>query len=571
MKGLSSRRTAETVSAFVKKYGAKGPRRAVLCTYDFDPARFHAVLLPELTRVHRWFRTLVLCDAGALQQSFVGSTGPDASLYELAPVRLKGPGVFHPKLFLLQAGAHILVGAGSANLTAGGLGGNLELMLFASNDGADGRLLASSAASFLRELQASVRVILPKTARRFLARVCASLPCEDSRPGPLLHSLSAPLLDQMRDGRPRGTRSISVVSPWHSSTASTTGVEPKVVSAIRAAFKNTPVIYTEGVRRKAPPLGANTQVRVLKDREAEQDGDLDASEAPDDAPPRRATRLHAKAYLAVGARRATLWVGSANCTNPALLRPAEAGGNVELLVRVAMTHAEARAVQSDLDELFEEAQGVLAQPKATAIPVATGMVLCGRVAKGGHPLVLELLSGARRVRVARARGAKPLVVSGTKGTAIISGTTLTHLCAPSGVPPSVLWEVVGASYIPFPVSQSLVPDEGSAEELLTDLLDELAGRTPASARGRLRVARQDAAPERDTELELLTKTEHQGQLDRLGVRVALLRRHLRMVPRDLRAALTDHYAAVVGALPMERTVRGVLLSHLVTANGSNGS
>src|SRR5438105_3443158 len=98
MKGLTFRKTADAIAAFVKQHGAAGPRRAVFCTYDVNPARFEAMVLPELTRRRKWFRTLILADAAALQQDGVLSQRGAASTYELAPVRLKGPSVFHPKL-----------------------------------------------------------------------------------------------------------------------------------------------------------------------------------------------------------------------------------------------------------------------------------------------------------------------------------------------------------------------------------------------------------------------------------------------------------------------------------------
>ncbi|MEO7732162.1 MAG: hypothetical protein ABIY55_14400, partial [Kofleriaceae bacterium] len=110
MKGLPFRKTADAIASFVKEHGAAGPRRAVLCTYDLQPERFEAVILPELTRRRRWFRTLVLADRAALQQHEVLGARSAASSYELAPVRLSGPGVFHPKLLVLQAGARMLVG-----------------------------------------------------------------------------------------------------------------------------------------------------------------------------------------------------------------------------------------------------------------------------------------------------------------------------------------------------------------------------------------------------------------------------------------------------------------------------
>src|SRR5690348_15253627 len=68
MKGLAFGKTADAIAAFVKQHGASAPRRAVLCTYDLDPVRFEVVVLPELTRRRRWFRTLVLADAASLQK-----------------------------------------------------------------------------------------------------------------------------------------------------------------------------------------------------------------------------------------------------------------------------------------------------------------------------------------------------------------------------------------------------------------------------------------------------------------------------------------------------------------------
>ncbi len=87
MKGLAFRKTAEAIAAFVQQHGASAPRRAVLCTYDLDPARFETVVLPELTRRRRWFRTLVLADAASLQKQGVLAQRAAASSYELAPAR----------------------------------------------------------------------------------------------------------------------------------------------------------------------------------------------------------------------------------------------------------------------------------------------------------------------------------------------------------------------------------------------------------------------------------------------------------------------------------------------------
>jgi hypothetical protein len=246
-KGLGFRKTADAIASFVKQLGAEVPRRAVLCTFDFHPDRFETVLLPELCRRSRWFRTLVLADASALQKDGALASRGEAPAYELSPVRLAGPGVFHPKLLLLQAGRRVLVGVGSANLTPGGLGGNLELMLFEDNRSEDGRALARSAVAFLEALGREPRIALTASARRFLARVSASLPRAEG--GPLLHNLHEPLLEQLRRTRPPGVRRAIVVSPWHSSAASARGVEGPV-----ATIRQLPHLRTYQDRLLLPKL-----------------------------------------------------------------------------------------------------------------------------------------------------------------------------------------------------------------------------------------------------------------------------------------------------------------------------
>jgi hypothetical protein len=262
VKGLAFRKTADAIASFVKQHGSAAPRRAVLCTYDFDPARFEAVVLPELSSRRRWFRTLVLADGGALQKKGVLAQRGAASSYELAPTRVNGSGVFHPKLIVVQAGARVLVGIGSANLTAGGLGGNLELMLFATNEGPDGVALAGSAIQFLRDLRDSRRVVLPPSSRRFLERVC--LTARVVKGGPVLHNLTKPLLGQLAAARPRRTVRVAVVSPWHSALAATDGVEPAVLASLGQQLGARPIVFTQGQDGKGPPLGKATEVRILR-------------------------------------------------------------------------------------------------------------------------------------------------------------------------------------------------------------------------------------------------------------------------------------------------------------------
>src|ERR1019366_427052 len=140
----------------------------------------------------------------------------------------------------------------------------------------------------------------------------------------------------------------------------------------------------------------------------------------------------------------------------------------------------------------------------------------------------------------------------------------------SEAPPG-LWEHVGSTAIPFPISVSFVPLVDDPEQVLGDLLDDLAGRFPV--RFSSRKARpadgdgmDDEEPdddEQDRELDLLTKTEHQGSLDRIAVRVEILRRRL-AASSWFSAEAHAHYSSVIDKLALAPSLRRILRDHLGT-------
>ena len=103
-------------------------------------------------------------------------------------------------------------------------------------------------------------------------------------------------------------------------------------------------------------------------------------------------------------------------------------------------------------------------------------------------------------------------------------------------------------------------------------LDELAGRIPPAIARRSTGAgpnqglddgdESSTAAEDDAELELLTRTQHQGKLDRLAVRVELLRKRLSLGALRSDAARA-HYTRVVQGLPdVPEHQRRILVAHL---------
>lgn len=536
VKGLFWQRTSDAIRAFINRNGGAAPRRAVLLTYDLDLPRFEAVLLPELTRRGKQFRTLVMADAGALQAhlSEIGTRG--FARYEVAPVRCRRAGVFHAKLVFLAVGPRRLVGVGSANLTTGGLGGNLELMLFADDRTDAGRQLVAGTAAFLEALTRTPGIHIPESARTFLRLAVAGV--SSAPDGALLHSLAEPLLDQMSRVCLKAdlglTTRVSVLSPWHSQARSPDATDPSMIQRIQRSLGKPVRLYTDGREGAGPNVGHGTEVFVRTERSV-ADGDEDWFD-------RRPLRVHAKAYLVEGQRANVLFFGSANCTHPALSMSAGKGGNVELLIASNIDEHQVSALRTDLADLFAQASRHFTPKPAPRLAAPKGNVLCGRLVdtQKGKRLELEapaLSTGS--VSIAGRKGSHPVVVQIRRGVGSVMGRASIRRLFGEQTPGrmdasrgTILWERIDRNWLPFAVSVPLIGAGGfEPEALLTDLLYEEMGAWPAAANE----GRSDEEPETvekhetdlmDEDLEALAEARHQGHLDRLAVCVALLRRRI---------------------------------------------
>ena len=116
--GIARQRWIDPLDNFVRDHGRQTPRWAIICTYGCDPDVLERQVLPRLNRRGRAFRTLVLADAGELEVQLAGkSTFRPRNQVNLHPVRVRGGGIFHPKIVFLRAGAHARVCFGSANIS----------------------------------------------------------------------------------------------------------------------------------------------------------------------------------------------------------------------------------------------------------------------------------------------------------------------------------------------------------------------------------------------------------------------------------------------------------------------
>lgn len=585
--GLRWQRTADVLRAFVSRYGAAAPRRAIFCTYDFDVERFEAVLFPELTRRGRQFRTLVTADAGALQ-AHLRQIGPRRfGRFQVSPVRCPRGGVFHPKLVLLAAGSRHLVGVGSANLTSGGLGGNLEMMLFADDATDHGRRLLGGAAHFLDRLVLHKHLLLPESAREFIGVALAGIRRDSSG---LSDSLDVALVDQMAatrgdQGRPANARQLTILSPWHSAGASPEGVDPSVLRRLKRAVGASRIaVFTEGRNGRGPNLGGGTRVHIRVEKPSPRGKNGELAEEGEADLERRPTSVHAKAYLVEDSGEGgRLFFGSANCTHPALTRAVAGGGNVELLVASKLEAAEVAAVRGDLADLFVPADKTFAVTAAPAPVQPAGVVLAGQISEGAAGPRLRIETPTLRqgtVEIAATPSSQLVRIRVKRGVGWVEdGSQMRSLfgkVAPARSSDSwggVLWERVGKTFAPFPVVVPLAAgDHGTPDGALFDLVWEELGLWPAQADGE-EVEPDDeqiesTSDEDDEDLQALAEAKHEGQLDRLAVAVSVFRKRIAAAAAGsaYAKARLDLLRTQIAKLDIPKHVRRALVDYLNSPN-----
>jgi hypothetical protein len=545
LSGLSWIKTADSISDFLKRSGSKPPRRAVFCTYDFDNDRFLQILGPLLNG-RRPFRSWVLVDRGSLQKN-VKSTGSIDRL-QIAPIRCLHGGIFHPKLILLQAGSHYFAGVGSANLTNGGFGENLELMLFADTAQEKGRALVQGAAWFLDRLTKSSAIIMSEDVKAFIHDLLSGI---EPNQGPVLDSLEEPLLDQMKKRLSDfATERIAVLSPWHTATENEEGVNPEVIAEIREGLAKQVCVYTQGRRGKPPNLGKTVEVKIRSDQpnklgfSQELNQAIETDNEAEDAFQRRPNSVHAKAYLAADAgRNGVLFVGSANCTVPALLRKVYGdGGNVEILVAIQLKRFQTAKFFNDLEDLFIKTfEPPFDVHSNRRVSTQRGKILWGKLLERGGSIIGLLLeapevSNGTIVQIASSPSGPwvKVMIESAKGL-VTDASDLKRLLALEIDKGRFFFELIGKMSVPFPVCFPFHASSGddAVDSLMAFVEDEL---------GKVGIWRDRAKPnteltgkEKTTDLEdrkiekelrRLAEAKHQGRLDQIAVAISVLKRSI---------------------------------------------
>ena len=520
--GLERNRWIDPIDDFVRQHGRATPRWAVFLTYNIDLNRFARTVLPTLTRRGRRFRAIILSDQGALEESLNLSRPQLRGAVNLHPIQCRRGGVFHPKLVFLRAGRHVRACVGSANITDGGMGSNLEL--WTSTESPE---ILGGIQHFLLSLTQSSDLGIDDGACRSLRRAISGL--VGSETASVWSSLQESFASRLKSGPERDAASATIISPMYATDGG--------IKSARAAMPSTDVqlqLYTD-LAVRVP----RSSVFVYSPPHVADQAD-DAESFP--------RVLHAKAYVfrteVSGA--ALAWMGSANFTAQALTKPVSNGGNVELMVRTILPKDEADALDVDLAELFKKGTTLPdAIDRDTSVPpraIAT-ILSCELVGSESEPR-LRIHSTQRQGHVVLKNDGRRVEVTIKNGRGILKGAALHRLLPELDLTAAhvfVLYQLLRGEEIPVVVNVPHVPPDdatgGHSHASIDALLDDLLGRIPIfRAKGESEddqeddvespIGDDDNEPDTETcDLERrLDQVQHQGELDQLAVKAALLKK-----------------------------------------------
>lgn len=518
--GLERNRWVDPIDDFVRQHGHSTPRWAVFLTYNIDLDRFARAVLPTLTRRGRRFRTVILSDQGTLEESLNLSRPQLRGAVNLHPIQCRRGGVFHPKLVFLRAGRHVRACFGSANITDGGMGSNLEL--WTSTESPE---ILGGIQHFLLTLTQSPDLGIDDGACRSLRRAISGLVGSES--ASVWSSLQESFASRLKSGPERNASLATVISPMYATDGG--------IKSARAAIPSTEVqLYTD----LAVPVPKSSVFVYSPPHVADQADDADSF-------PRV---LHAKAYVfrTEDSGAALAWMGSANFTAQALTKPVSNGGNVELMVRTMLPKDEADALDVDLAELFKKGKTLSgAVDRDTSAPsraIAT-ILSCELVGSASEPR-LRIHATQRQGHVVLVNDGRRVDVTINNGRGILEGAALCRLLPELDLTAAhvfVLYQLVRGEEVPVVVNVPHVPPDdvtgAHSHASIDTLLDDLLGRIPIfRAKGESGDDQEDDVdpPSGDDDNEAdaetcdlerrLDQVRHQGELDQLAVKAALLKK-----------------------------------------------
>jgi hypothetical protein len=305
-----------------ERFGERGYHTSLITSFGLDFDAYENVVLPRL-RGAGCHNNILLCDGALLTQSLADSSSLPRYAGRLYTANgAKAAGVFHPKLFvqLGRNGGRIIVS--SANMTASGLAGNLELageFACGTEDSGEQRLVAQAWTYALRHCDRTGQALDVQIAwaeartpwLRHAVQTREPVELEDKTTASLLTTGERTGIGERFvahiDDMP--VKRLVIVSPYWDGTLKALGFIARTLSPAK----------TDLLIDSAAGLFPVTALKKLKDLRL-----FDREEFC------KGRFLHAKAVIAQTRKADHILYGSANCTIAALGTKGFAGENEEV-------------------------------------------------------------------------------------------------------------------------------------------------------------------------------------------------------------------------------------------------
>ncbi|WP_437742499.1 phospholipase D family protein [Sorangium sp. So ce1504] len=281
-------------------------------------------------------------------------------------------GVFHSKLFLAVRDGAVFAAIGSANLTRGGLGANLELLtplVFAPDaERSPPRAVLEEILAFVRRVAGNLH-IAEDSIERVLDVVDQATLVLDDLPAPrrgldlrFFHSYEVPIWEQLRDLHGDDpVQHLLVVSPFlEADKPEAEGADSLLRHALGEGLPWAPRAKTPRLSLCTDAIDPNKPMPLPRLALEELAAAVEIRAQALSAEPRR---LHGKLVAIFGKKRTTVLWGSPNFTPSALLRAARDRGNAECALALSMAASSADTAdvleEFDLGDLFHVYRGPL--------------------------------------------------------------------------------------------------------------------------------------------------------------------------------------------------------------------
>lgn len=314
------------IPEFVDKYFYErraGRCRLLVLTYEFNPGtfetRFERVLRRQNVQVD-----VVIGQPPARDQNLINRP-QQGLLYRVW--RANWLGKFHPKIIILMADDDLVVGLGSANMTVGGLGGNLECWQFypVSPDN-------SSVVGGVKKLLECLIERKIVTDKAGLKEITSALPSEVNTC--LIHTLTGRLFDQVIPRLRGPVLRVDIISPIN-------GDPGRLLELLRRKTGAKEIHYYSH-NNPMPSLAACTSYWRLEP----PGGKLD-----DEEKLAKYTAVHSKMFAFCSVKGIDLFWGSANASNTAWLNTGS-GSNIDFLIHSRLSHGEWEKFRTNLPNKY---------------------------------------------------------------------------------------------------------------------------------------------------------------------------------------------------------------------------